>query len=101
MERDDNVSGRFGSKPVRVGAEYELEVSEISKRGDGVARIKGFVIFIAGAQKGQKYKVKITKVADRFAVGKIAEEGQSSETSEPQVEKEASDDDEDDDEEES
>ncbi|MGC8558742.1 MAG: TRAM domain-containing protein [Nitrososphaeria archaeon] len=99
MERDDNVSGRFGSKPVRVGAEYELEVSEISKRGDGVARIKGFVIFIAGAQKGQKYKVKITKVADRFAVGKIAEEGQAPESSESQVTKEASDEDDEDEEE--
>ncbi|MEM0097549.1 MAG: TRAM domain-containing protein [Conexivisphaerales archaeon] len=94
MERDESGFGRFGSKPVKVGAEYELEVSEISKRGDGVARIKGFVIFIAGAQKGQKYKVKITKVGDRFAVGKIAEEGQTSESSEPQVEKETSDDDE-------
>ncbi len=98
LERDDSVSGRFGSKPVKVGAEYELEVNEISKRGDGVARVKGFVVFIAGAQKGQKYKVKITKVADRFAVGKIEEEGQAAESSGAQAE-EAADEDEEDEEE--
>jgi len=87
LERDENDrgSGRFGPKPVKLGAEYELEVNEISKRGDGVARVKGFVIFIAGAKKGQKYKVKIIKVADRFAVGKI-EEGSSAESSSAQTE---------------
>lgn len=51
----------FGSspKPVEMGKEYEVEISEISKRGDGIARIQGFVIFVGGAKSGQKAKIRI------------------------------------------
>jgi predicted RNA-binding protein with TRAM domain len=63
----------FGSspKPVEMGKEYEVEISEISKRGDGIARIQGFVIFVAGAKSGQKAKIRITSIGDRFAKAEI------------------------------
>ena len=63
----------YGSspKPVEMGKEYEVEITEISKRGDGIARIQGFVIFVAGAKAGQKTKIKITSVGDRFAKAEI------------------------------
>jgi len=65
--------GDFGSspKPVEMGKEYEVEISEISKRGDGIARIQGFVIFVAGAKAGQKTKVRITSVGDRSAKAEL------------------------------
>jgi len=65
--------GGFGSspKPVETGKEYEVEISEISKRGDGIARIQGFVIFVGGAKAGQKAKIRITSVGDRFAKADI------------------------------
>lgn len=59
----------FGSQPVEVGKEYEVEVSEISNKGDGIARIEGLIIFVKGGQAGQKVKVKITKVGSSFAIG--------------------------------
>jgi predicted RNA-binding protein with TRAM domain len=61
--------GSFGSstKPVEMGKEYDVEISEISQRGDGIARIQGFVIFVAGAKAGEKTKVRITSIGDRFA----------------------------------
>jgi predicted RNA-binding protein with TRAM domain len=78
MERIDlllSMSYRsgFGSspKPVEMGKEYEVEISEISKRGDGIARIQGFVIFVAGAKSGQKAKIRITSIGDRFAKAEI------------------------------
>jgi predicted RNA-binding protein with TRAM domain len=63
----------FGSspKPVEMGKEYEVEISEISNRGDGIARIQGFVIFVAGAKSGQKAKIRITSIGDRFAKAEI------------------------------
>jgi predicted RNA-binding protein with TRAM domain len=63
----------FGSspKPVEMGKEYEVEISEISKRGDGIARIQGFVIFVAGGKSGQKAKIRITSIGDRFAKAEI------------------------------
>lgn len=59
----------FGTQPVEEGKEYELEITEISSQGDGIARIEGFVIFVKRGQKGQKAKVKITRVGQRFAIG--------------------------------
>lgn len=38
--------GSPGPKPVEVGKEYEVDVTDISRKGDGIARIQGFVIFI-------------------------------------------------------
>jgi predicted RNA-binding protein with TRAM domain len=62
----------FGSpKPVEMGKEYEVEISEISRRGDGIARIQGFVIFVEGAKSGQKTNIRITSVGDRFAKAQI------------------------------
>jgi predicted RNA-binding protein with TRAM domain len=64
---------RFGSspKPVEMGKEYAVEISEISRRGDGIARVQGFVIFVADAKAGQKVKIRITSIGDRFAKGEI------------------------------
>ena len=36
----------FGPKPVETGKEYDVQISEISRKGDGIARIQGFVIFV-------------------------------------------------------
>ncbi len=78
----------FAPKPVEVGKEYEVDVTETSRRGDGVARIQGFVIFVAGARAGQKAKVKITNVSSRFANAELVSSGtdeapaQSTETTE-------------------
>ncbi|MGB7633671.1 MAG: TRAM domain-containing protein, partial [Nitrososphaeraceae archaeon] len=30
-------------KPVEVGKQYEVDVTEISRKGDGIAKIQGFV----------------------------------------------------------
>ena len=47
-------------KPVKVGEEYDVEIKEVGSRGDGIARIKNFVIFVTGAKMNDKIKVKIT-----------------------------------------
>jgi predicted RNA-binding protein with TRAM domain len=54
-----------------MGKEYEVEISEISKRGDGIARIQGFVIFVEGAKAGQKTNIRITSIGDRFAKAEV------------------------------
>ena len=65
---------RFGPrddipKPVKVGEEYDVEISEVGSRGDGIARVKNFVVFVNGAKQGEKAKIKITDVRNRFAMG--------------------------------
>jgi hypothetical protein len=38
----------------------------------GIAKIDGFIIFVAGARAGQQARVKVTDVAPRFAKAEIA-----------------------------
>lgn len=67
-ERRSGGGGFGGPKPVEEGKEYELEVTEVSQKGDGIARVQGFVIFVKGGKTGEKVKVKITSVGPRFAI---------------------------------
>jgi predicted RNA-binding protein with TRAM domain len=60
-----------GPKPVEIGKEYYVQVTERSDRGDGVARIQGFVIFVKNGKVGDKVKVKVTSVGNRFAIAEI------------------------------
>jgi len=70
---------RFGSsgsrfnvkKPVELNNEYEADIQEISQRGDGIAKIEGFVVFIPNTKRGEHVKFKITRVGNRFANGEL------------------------------
>jgi predicted RNA-binding protein with TRAM domain len=72
---------RFGSsgprfnmkKPVEVDKEYEAEIQDISRRGDGIARIEGFVIFVPDTKQGEQVKFKVTRVGSRFAIGELVQ----------------------------
>ncbi len=67
----DSSSNSFKPKPVEVGKEYDVTISDTSRRGDGIAKIDGFVIFVAGGKQGQTARIKVTQVSDRFATGTV------------------------------
>ena len=75
-------SGGFGStsKPVEVGKEYDVTISDTSRRGEGIAKIDGFVIFVAGTKQGQTARIKVTQVTNRFATGQVVEGSSSAST---------------------
>lgn len=78
-------------KPVKAGEEYDVEISEVGSRGDGIARVKNFVVFVAGAKQGEKTKIKIKEVRDRFAIGeKVGAAGEAVETVEAEAAEEES-----------
>jgi predicted RNA-binding protein with TRAM domain len=64
-------TSNFGSKPVETGKEYNVQITETSRRGDGIAKIQGFVIFVKDASVGQDVKAKVTSVGERFATAEI------------------------------
>lgn len=63
-------------KPVETGKEYDVSITEISRKGDGIARVEGFVIFVKDGKAGQNAKVRITQVGQRFASAEIVEGSQ-------------------------
>ena len=39
--------------PVRVGDVVDLTIEAVGEKGDGVAKVKGFVIFVPKAKQGE------------------------------------------------
>jgi predicted RNA-binding protein with TRAM domain len=63
-----NTRGSGLSKPVEMGKEYTVDISDTGRGGDGITRINGFVIFVRSAKAGDKnVKIKINSVGSRFA----------------------------------
>ena len=60
-----------GPKPVEIGKEYDVEIAELSRRGDGLAKIQGFVVFVKGSKVGDKVKIKVETVGPRFATATV------------------------------
>jgi predicted RNA-binding protein with TRAM domain len=61
----------FPSKPVEVGKEYDVEIQETSRRGDGIARIEGLVVFVPNTKPGDKLRIKVTNISRRFAEAEV------------------------------
>ncbi len=53
-------SKRKGDCPVDLGREYEVEISEMSPNGEGIAKVKGFTVFVGNVKLGDRVNVKIT-----------------------------------------
>ena len=61
--------------PVEVGEMRYVEVEDIGKQGDGIARVeRGYVIIVPGAETGERVKVEVTEVKSNFAVGEIIDQ---------------------------
>jgi len=70
--RFEGSESRFNvKKPVELNNEYEADIQEVSQRGDGIAKIEGFVVFIPNTKRGEHVKFKITRVGNRFAMGEL------------------------------
>ena len=59
--------------PVKFGETYEVSINAIGDKGDGIAKVKGFILFVAGVKKGDYVKVKITKVLQNVGFAEVVE----------------------------
>jgi predicted RNA-binding protein with TRAM domain len=60
------------SKPVEIGNEYVVDITDTGRDGEGVTRIGGLIIFVKNAKAGDKnIKIKINSVKDNFAIAEI------------------------------
>jgi predicted RNA-binding protein with TRAM domain len=82
----------FPPKPVEMGKEYDVNIEETSRRGEGITRIKGLVTFVPNTKPGDHVRIRITRISRRFAEAEVvgeaeakveeeeAEEGEAEET---------------------
>lgn len=75
----------FGPVPVKEGETYDVTIEGIGEKGDGIAKIQGFVIVVPKTQQGQRVKVKITAVRGKVSFGEVVGEA-TTEAEEPMSE---------------
>ena len=46
------MNGNTQVAPVKVGETYEVSINAVGEKGDGIAKVKGFVLFVPNVQKG-------------------------------------------------
>ena len=68
--RRDHGKG-FKRCPVELGKKYEVDITEKSPQGEGIARIQGFVVLVANAKLGDHLKIKITRTGGMTANAEI------------------------------
>ena len=56
---------------VRVGHEYDVLVEGVGGKGDGVAYIGDYTIFIPGVSRGSRVRVKIERISGKIAHGRV------------------------------
>jgi predicted RNA-binding protein with TRAM domain len=60
--------------PVEVGEIRYVEVEDIGKQGDGIARVeRGYVIIVPDTEVGERVKIEVREVKSNFAVGDVVE----------------------------
>jgi predicted RNA-binding protein with TRAM domain len=54
--------------PVKENQEVDVVIADIGSRGDGIARIQSYMIFVPRSKIGERVKVRIFSVREKFAV---------------------------------
>ena len=61
--------------PVEIGEVRYVEIEDIGKQGDGIARVeRGYVIIVPGAEVDERVKIEVSEVKSNFAVGEVIED---------------------------
>ena len=74
-ETETEVPPSEPQPPVEAGEIRYVEIEDIGKQGDGIARVeRGYVIIVPDSDIGERVKVEVTEVKSNFAVGEIIDE---------------------------
>jgi len=66
-----NKRGKGINYPIKIGEECEVDIVAMNPNGEGIARIKGFPIFIRNAKLNEHLKIKITNLISGCADAQI------------------------------
>ena len=62
------AKGRL-TAPVREGDRLEVEIEDVGREGDGIAKVDGYTLFVADTDPGDTVEIKVTDVKPRFGFG--------------------------------
>ena len=61
-------------KEIREGGVYEVLIEDVGRKGDGVAKLDKYIIYVPGTVKGAQTKVKIQKISGNVAFAVVSQE---------------------------
>jgi len=74
-ESPDQGTTNEPQPPVEPGEIRYVEIEDIGKQGDGIARVeRGYVIIVPDTEVGDRVKIEVTEVKSNFAVGETISE---------------------------
>ncbi len=81
--RGPRREGGFRSfAPVKVGEELDVKIEAVGEKGDGIAKVKGFVLFVPNVKEGDEVKVRVTKVLRKVGFAEVIGQPSGSESAE-------------------
>ena len=79
--------------PVKAGDELTVTIEGVGEKGDGIAKVKGFVLFVPNAKQGDHVIVKVNRVLAKVGFAEVVgpakeeqpqkEEGQEKQEQQP------------------
>lgn len=60
-----------GFAPVQVGEELDVRIEAVGEKGDGIARKRGFVLFVPNTQEGDEVRIRVTKVLRKVGFAEV------------------------------
>ena len=80
--------GGYGSRPgnfvpVNVGDELDVKIEAVGEKGDGVAKVKGFVLFVPGVKEGDLVRIRVTKILRKVGFAEVIGPAQGPVTESP------------------
>ena len=66
------AKGRL-TAPVSEGDRLEVEIEDTGREGDGIAKIEGYTLFVAGTEPGDTVEIEVTDIKPRFGFGERIE----------------------------
>ncbi|NLV91664.1 MAG: 23S rRNA (uracil(1939)-C(5))-methyltransferase RlmD [Firmicutes bacterium] len=61
------------TKPVKIGGQYQVEITGLGHSGEGVARIDNFTVFVDGGLPGDSAVVTVTDVRKNYGRAKLVD----------------------------
>lgn len=76
--RFESDGGADRVAPVKVGQELDVKIEGVGEKGDGIAKVSGFVLFVPGVRAGDDVRIKVTRVLNKVGFAELVSRNESS-----------------------
>lgn len=71
--------------PVNVGDELDVTIEAVGEKGDGIAKVKGFVLFVPDVKEGERCRIKVNKVLKKVGFAEKIGKAETKEEPKPEA----------------